>query len=469
MIRRFYIFVLVLIVSACQPHSSAPRNDQKRSDDNTLIVGTTNGPSTYLTLGKNTTGFDYELVQKFADYSHRQLQIKVYQNLTPMLQDLSDGKLDIVAAGMGYTQLRSDRFLFGPPLYNTDILLVYRSGEWRPRNLDDIRGELVVASRSSHAELLRELNHPNLRWTLNKDYDPEELLSMVANGEYDYTIADESMLRLSRRLHPRLRTAFTIKEQQPIGWMFAPNGSDELISEVLNFWQNQQVTLKHLQEKYFGHTQGFDFVDTRAFIRALDSRLPKYQALFEKYSGDLDWRKIAAISYQESHWRPHAKSPTGVRGMMMLTLPTAKQMGVDNRLDAEQSIRGGSAYMNHLVGRIPESIPESERLWFALAAYNIGFGHMEDGRVLAQKQGLNPSAWADVKTVLPLLEKRKYYQHTRHGYARGSEAVHYVNNIRRYYDTLVYLQSAQEKEHEQEQHSQSIDQNSDPSDTSNKL
>jgi membrane-bound lytic murein transglycosylase F len=199
-------------------------------------------------------------------------------------------------------------------------------------------------------------------------------------------------------------------------------------------------------EKYFGHVKRFDYVDTRAFIRAVKFRLPQFERWFKSYAGELDWRKLAATSYQESHWNPRARSPTGVRGMMMLTIPTAQQLGVDDRLDPQQSIRGGAEYLATILETLPASIPDEERMWFALASYNVGFGHVEDARILAEKLGKNPSAWKDVKQVLPLLQKRKYYQQTKYGYARGSEAVQYVDNIRRYYDTLVWLDNQQSQQ-----------------------
>ncbi len=178
-------------------------------------------------------------------------------------------------------------------------------------------------------------------------------------------------------------------------------------------------------------------LDTRAFIRALDDKLPKWSPLFQKYSEEFDWRLIAALAYQESHWKPRAKSPTGVRGMMMLTLPTAKSVGVINRLDPEQSVRGGVEYLRRIVARVPETISDHEKIWFALASYNIGYGHMLDARRLTKAQGGDPNAWADVKDRLPLLRQKRFYSQTRYGYARGDEARNYVENIRRYYQSII--------------------------------
>jgi membrane-bound lytic murein transglycosylase F len=167
--------------------------------------------------------------------------------------------------------------------------------------------------------------------------------------------------------------------------------------------------------------------------------LPKYKTWFKQYSGDLDWRLLAAMSYQESHWKPNAKSVTGVRGLMMLTLATAKDLGVTSRLDPEQSIKGGATYLASILRRIPARIQPPDSVWFALAAYNIGLGHLEDARVLTDRQGGNPDMWVDVKKRLLQLRQKKYYKTTKYGYARGHEAVAYVDNIRRYYDTLVWL------------------------------
>jgi membrane-bound lytic murein transglycosylase F len=126
--------------------------------------------------------------------------------------------------------------------------------------------------------------------------------------------------------------------------------------------------------------------------------------------------------------------------MMMLTLATAKDMKVKSRLDPEQSISGGSRYYSSLLRRIPARIQSPDRQWMAMAAYNVGLGHLEDARKITERQGYNPDLWVDVKKHLPLLRQKKYYKNTRYGYARGDEAVNYVDNIRRYYDTLVWLE-----------------------------
>jgi membrane-bound lytic murein transglycosylase F len=167
--------------------------------------------------------------------------------------------------------------------------------------------------------------------------------------------------------------------------------------------------------------------------------LPVFQEVALAY--DLDWRLLAAIGYQESHWDPDAASVTGVRGVMMLTQRTATQLGVTDRLDPEQSIEGGARYFKQMRKRLPGRIPEPDRSWMALAAYNMGMGHLRDARKLTQQQGGNPDRWQDVNERLPLLSQEKYYRETRYGYARGYEARQYVENIRRYYDALIWMET----------------------------
>lgn len=187
-----------------------------------------------------------------------------------------------------------------------------------------------------------------------------------------------------------------------------------------------------------------DDFDTRAFVARARQQLPKFRHLFEQHAQDLDWRLLAAVSYQESHWKPDARSHTGVRGLMMLTNATAKEVGVKNRVDPAQSVRGGAHYLRQLVERVPATIAPKEKIWFALAAYNMGYGHMMDARKLTRLRGKNPNSWDDVRQSLPLLHDARWHRKTRYGYARGREARQYVKNIRRYYQNLRLLEAAQQ-------------------------
>jgi membrane-bound lytic murein transglycosylase F len=269
------------------------------------------------------------------------------------------------------------------------------------------------------------------------------LLDDVIAGKLDYTIADSVAISLYQRVHPELAVALDVSDEQPVTWFSRLDDDNTLSAALLDFFNtmNEDGSLARLEEKYLGHGDDFDYVDTRTFLRAVDSVLPDLKPLFEKYAQEIDWRLLAAISYQESHWDAQATSPTGVRGLMMLTKNTAQSLGLTDRTDAEQSISGGARYLQDMMSKVPDTVPEGERIWFALAAYNMGYAHMLDARALTVKTKGNPNSWSDVKQRLPLLSQKPYYNKLTYGYARGHEAYAYVENIRKYQISLVgYLQ-----------------------------
>lgn len=450
MIKTLFIILLCGMLSACQPVDIHEVDIAAPAPKRTVLkVGTLYGPQIYLNSDLGESGFDFEMAQRFADYLAVPLEMIPYTNRKQLFAALKENKIDIIAAGIAKTPNRSQQFKLGPTLYKVNQVLVYREGTPEPKDIGTLSGEITVMANSSSVNTLTKLqkDYPELMWNQVNDKDNEELFALIANGELNYTISDSNSLLINQRFLPELRAGMILEEKVEVVWLLPPRNSDRLMSQLLAFWHQERRagTLEHLNEKYFGHVKRFDYVDTRAFIRAIDNILPEYRSFFEQYSGELDWRKLAAASYQESHWNPSARSPTGVRGMMMLTQPTAAYVGVDDRLDAEQSIRGGAFYLKDMMDRLPDRIPEAQRIWFALASYNIGLGHVEDARRLTESMGMDPSAWRDVKKVLPLLQQAKYYKQTRYGYARGSEAVHYVDSIRRYYDTLVWIDNQTKK------------------------
>ncbi len=266
-------------------------------------------------------------------------------------------------------------------------------------------------------------------------------------------MADSHELAVNRHYYPELKPAFDLDEPQPLAWAFPRGEDNSLFLAAGAFFKliMQDGTLEQVIERYFGHIETFDYVGTRRYQAHVEQRLPQYLDLFTEAADGIgtDWRLLAAIGYQESHWDPGAVSPTGVRGLMMLTRDAAKDLGIENRIDPAQSIRGGAEYLARMAKRLPEHIPEPDRTWMALAAYNVGLGHLEDARKLTIKNKGDPDRWVDVKKNLPLLSKKKWFQQTRYGYARGREPVRYVENIRTYYDILVWLTEQEVAENDQ--------------------
>ena len=417
-----------------------------------INVGTIFGPTNYYTTANGFAGFEYELAKKYADSLNVELRIIPSYSLNELFIKLNTGEVDLLAASLSKTEKRLQRFRFAPSYETISQKLVFKQGNIRPRKVADLAGKLMVTTGSSYVENLEKLKltHSELTWQETIEFDSEELLAKVLSGEIDYTVIDSNNLAINRSYYPEISIGFSINKPEPLAWMVSKNSHDDILASLIEFFGivHHDGTLLALDDKYYGHIEQFNYVETRTFIKAVATTLPKYQHFFEKYAQEIDWRLLAAISYQESHWNPTARSYTGVRGMMMLTLATAKQMGIKSRLDTEQSIRGGAKYFKRMIAMMPDRIPRPDRIWFALASYNIGFGHLNDARIITQRQGGDPDRWVEVKTRLPLLQQKKYYKKTKHGYARGEEPVHYVDNIRRYYDTLSWLDNkAKEQAH----------------------
>ncbi|WP_417617447.1 membrane-bound lytic murein transglycosylase MltF [Oceanisphaera sp.] len=432
----------LLAVSGCRLDAGTPPQLKQITDRGVLRVGTLYHPLHYFLRDGQEEGLDYELAQQFADSLSVTLHMVPAYSLNELFALLDSGKVDMLAAGMISTEQRRQQYRFGPGYYHIEQTLVYRKGTARPKSPTEIKGNVWVLAGSSQAEWLYQLQQelPELQWETRRDTDAEDLLRQVAEGKADYTLVADILLARTQRYYPNIQAAFTLGEPQPVAWMLARNDDDTLLAGMLDFFNQQHDSgqLARLHEKYFGHVQSFDYVDTRTFLQRLDKLLPQYRPLFERHAGELDWRLLAAISYQESHWDPQAKSYTGVRGMMMLTEDTAAEVGVTNRLDPEQSIRGGAQYLTSILGRLPASIPDDERIWFALAAYNIGLGHVLDVRRLTRLRQQDPDSWTQVKANLPLLHQPHWYRQTRYGYARGRETKQFVNNIRQYYQSLQW-------------------------------
>ena len=439
------IIILSLVVSGCMQEQETRTQLEKIQAAGKLHVKTIYGPANYYIEGNKPAGLEYELLKQFSDYLGVELIIHPYHSLKSMLEAKStkNKPFALSAAGLTRTKKRLTEYRMGPSYYDVKQLLVYRKGSLRPRNLQQIVDPIYVVKSSSHEEFVQKLQreNPELNITYKTFPDEEILFSNLEEGNIKLAIADDTSLSQHQYYYPHLNKAFVLENELDVVWLMNKNDDDSLASAVLAFFTLQQISgqMEQLQEKYFGHIDTFDFVDTRTFLRRVDSQLPKYEPLFRQYAGQLDWRLLAAVSYQESHWNPNAKSPTGVRGMMMLTWPTAREFGVTSRIDAEQSVRAGSAYLAKLINRLPDTISEHEKPWFALAAYNIGYSHLIDARKITKKLGGNDNSWTEVKNIIPLLQQRKWYKYTRFGYARGNEAVKYVSNIRKYYDSLRWF------------------------------
>lgn len=428
-----------------------PSTLERVKEDGVLRVITRNSPATYFQDRNGETGFEYELVKRFADDLGVKLEIETADSLDDLFDQLGKPSGPVLAAaGLVSSEKRTAQAKFSHPYLEVTPQVIYRNGRSRPTNVKGLIGKkIMVLKGSSHADQLAELKkqNPTLEYEESDAVEVVDLLRMVDEGQIDLTLVDSNELAMNQVYFPNVRVAFDLGDSRDQRWALAPGEDNSLLNEVNEFLDKAQKngTLQRLKERYYGHVDVLGYVGAYTFAQHLQQRLPKYEKHFRASSKveQVDWRLLAAIGYQESMWQPEVTSKTGVRGLMMLTQRTAQAMGVSNRLDPKQSIQGGAKYFVLIKSQLDDSIKEPDRTWFALAAYNVGSGHLEDARMLAKREGLNPNKWLDVKKMLPRLSQKQWYRKTRYGYARGGEPVHFVANIRRYYDILTWVTQPQ--------------------------
>jgi membrane-bound lytic murein transglycosylase F len=438
-----FIAVLAALLGTC----SAPLSTLDQVLElGELRVVTRDSPTSYFIGPEGPAGPEYDLVKGFAEDLGVELVIEIVDSVSEIVPYLAEGKAHMAAAGLSMTASRREYLNFGHAYNSVDMHLIYKLGTGKPRSVDQVIGRSVeVVAGSSHSDMMASLAeaYPGLEWSENTSDEVADLLKKVALGEVEFTISDSTEFNIQRHFYPDLRVALDLKIADPIAWAFRKADDESLLALADEYIirSGRSGFLAQVNDRYFGHTEKFDYVGTRAFIRHFESRLPRYRGMFEEagHTWGVDWRMLAALGYQESHWRSHAVSPTGVRGIMMLTEATADYLDIDDRMDPASSIAGGARFYARQTERIPDSVTDPDRTWMALAAYNVGFNHIKDARQIVEWQGGDPDKWLDVSAALPLLAKRKWYSRVPYGYARGWEPVLYVNNIRAYYNIIGWL------------------------------
>lgn len=415
-----------------------------------FTVHTRNTPTTYYEGRQGPTGFEYELMHRFAASLGVSLNLNASHHPDGVLPavreqgDLGAAALPLMAdtPGIHYTR----------PIIEMQPLVVYRRGLYGINAPEDLVGlSIGTLSEAGTSDALKALqsDYPNLSWKESNELEVAELMTKVENGTLDAAIIFDHQFRLNRLFFPNVERGFYLGEPLSLVWALPSGRGLGLLDAANQFLQelHENGTLDRLISRYFGHDDYLEYMGTRTFLDHLDERLPRYTELFKQAARDtgFDWKLLAAVGYQESHWDPNAVSPTGVRGLMMLTNPTASEMGVTDRTDAAQSIDGGARYLRSIKDRLPDSITGEDRLYMAMAAYNVGLGHLYDARNIAERRGGDPNLWQDVRAALPLLQQREWHSQTRHGYARGGEPVIYVRNIRRYYEMIEYVERSRQQ------------------------
>jgi membrane-bound lytic murein transglycosylase F len=410
-----------------------------------LRVVTRNSPDAYYLGSHGPEGPAYELASRFAEDLGVALRLYTVRTREAAIREVAEGRAHLAAAGLTTGIDLPRGTTFGPGYQTVREHLVYRRRASRPDSIREASlGQIEVVEGSAHQRTLEELRlrHPDLVWVERADSDNEEILAGVSRGDVQYTLASSTEFALSRITNPEIAIALDLSPERAVAWVVSTAAYDRtLLNRVSAYFVGVRGdgTVARLLDRYYGDREEMDYLFSRNFLGHVQTRLPKYVDWFQEAATlhDVDWRLLAAMGYQESKWDPSAVSYTGVRGLMQLTEDTAALIRAGNRLDPRSSIFGGARYLASLIRKVPPRIPEPDRTWFAVAAYNVGFGHVEDARVLAQQAGRNPDRWEDVREFLPLLAQERWYTRTRRGYARGWEPVAYVDNVQAYLNILA--------------------------------
>lgn len=445
------VLSLALLLGAC-----GERKVPSWRESGELVVLTSPGPLTYTPGGRQDSpsdgdagaepgsGFETDLAGRFAEEAGLRLRLVSVGNYREVAQALKRGAGHMAAAWLVWRPgVANSEFQATTPFFQSSHLLVQHEASLPITATEQLAGRTVhVVARSRHADLLAGLPAMNPPLTVREhpEWSDLDLLQAVAEQRIELALTDGPVLDIAQNYYPQLAASLEIGEAQPIAWLFPGEADPELVAKAEAFLGrvHKDGTLVRLKDRYFGHVRRLKQLDVVQFLERSRSLLPDYRLQFEAaqaHSG-IDWRLIAALAYQESQWDPLATSPTGVRGMMMLTEETADRLGVSNRLDPKQSISAGARYLADIREQLPETVQEPDRTWMALAAYNLGLGHMKGGLAIAPSTDADPDSWFEMKRVLPLLSRPEYYRRLKSGRARGGEAVIMVENIRIYYDIL---------------------------------
>jgi membrane-bound lytic murein transglycosylase F len=434
--------VAALTVAGCsRPQHSVLAEVHSRGE---LRVVTLNLPTCYYLGAQGTEGLEFELAERFAQQLGVHLTIYPVGNERAMQDALAAGRADIAAASLSDSPDWSGVGVAAAPYANIPQLVVYRRSGTRPRDTLQLESaRLAVRAGSPQERILAKLKStvaPTLKWveTAPSSADPVE---DVDSGGADYAITDAREFSFAHHLYPNVLVGFELPEERPVRWIVRRD-APQLLAQVNAFFRALQSSgeLAQLVLDSSGDNRRFEYEESREFQTHVGDRLPQYRAWFEQAASStgIDWRLLAAIGYQESKWDPRATSGDGAAGVMMLTADTAQALGIRDRRNPEQSIFAGARYLAQVRAMIPQRIPEPDRTWLTIAAYNVGFGHLEDARILTQADHQDPDSWSEVRAHLPLLAQERWYTRVKRGYARGWEPVQFVDRIQRFLTLLEW-------------------------------
>jgi len=422
-------------------------NDYTSLDDilqeGEIVFITRNNAYCYYNYRDQPVGFEYDLAKAFAEYINVNLVLVIDEKWEDMIPLLLEGKGSVIAASMTITPERMKKVLFTDSYMEIQQHIIVRKGNRKIKEQKDLEGQTVhIRQGTSYEERLNALVKSGMKINIitEDDVPTEDLISEVANGDIEITIADSNVADLCRLYFPQATIAGPITGKEDLGWAVHPN-ANKLLKKINSFFAHikKNGVYEKIYRRYYAFTNTFDYVSLMRFHRAMLNKFPKYALIIKKESKKygFDWRLITAQIYQESHFNAKAQSYANACGLMQLIPNTAGKTNITNVFNPKQNIEGGVSHLKDLFDLYDKAI-EPDRTYLALAAYNVGQGHLYDARNIAREMKLDPNKWSSLVKTLPLLQQKKYYIKATYGYCRGTEPVKYVRHIRAYYDILMY-------------------------------
>lgn len=462
MIRNVILYTLTLalfLTLGCEEKKPEPKKkivvNRDLADiqaDGKLKVLTTYSSTSYFLYRGQPMGYEYEMLQRFAEHLGLEIEISISDNIDSMFAQLNKGEVDLVAHGLTITNDRKEEVQFTDYLYLTHQVLVQKKPDnWRKISWSKLQSSLLhdaieligdtVSIRQNSAYMQRLDNLSNEMGgkiyidTLPGDLSTDKIIEMVVDGEIKYTVADNNIANINASYYPILDIDVPISFSQRLAWAVRKNSPE--LETAVNAWLKafKKETIYYvIYNKYFENIRGYRNRGSSDYFSLNNNQISKYDKLIKKYAAEIDWdwRLLAALVYQESRFDPTANSWAGANGIMQVMPVTAKELGIEDRSDPEQSLKGGTKFLKILLERFSEIEDSVQRIKFSMASYNCGYSHVIDAQNLAKEENLDPNTWDNgVDEIILKLSDRKYYTHpvVRYGYVRGREPYNYVKDI----------------------------------------
>ena len=438
---RCWILLVPIVLPALPTQGSEQPQQQE-----TLAVIIRATPAAWYFNENEVRGIDHDLLAQFAESLGLQLEVTHAPDTGTALKALCNPQAQL-AAGL----------LTLPPSIKNEFRVSPDYGTARPRliryfPLPDIASaeELVmetieIGAEPAHMEILaaiKKRNGDTTRWNLHEGIGAHERIELTDHGFIEYTVVDSHAIQMTRRFYPRVKEGIHIGPELPLNWAFGPCADAAVVESGREFLTAAKAngTLAQVFDRYLGHAEQLDYPEKLTFLEGVNRRLGKYKPAFVRVAREtaMNWTLLAALSYQESRWAPEAKSPSGVEGLMMLTLDVAGKFGVENRKDPDQSIRGGAYFLLDLKQRLPPEVKDPDRTWFALAAYNVGLESVRNAMKRTRDRGLNPSLWINTRDFLNAQNPASAESQANSPNSSLNNPYLFVYNIRAYRDLLAW-------------------------------